>query len=141
MQFVISGLLFFLMPDDLKNIIQENISSQYTSNFLLAMFCMLISCFCLPLSAFWVTISKKEILARPDIRDRFGELYSELNINKGVNRLYSFVYYIRRLIIALLAIFMREHGGLQIVMLMLIAKLTFVYICQTQPFQLKDVNR
>jgi hypothetical protein len=142
--------LYFVLSESVFHIIiqaiirahrPEGVQDSYTE-----IFSNTVSVICLLLFAFLVLISSKitlvsvQILNQPHFMKKHGFLYSKLRYKSGIVRAFSLQFILRRVLMALIFIFLQHLKGIQIQLLMMINFFITITVNRVEFYQKKKDN-
>jgi hypothetical protein len=142
--------LYFVLSESVFHIIiqaiirahrPEGVQDSYTE-----IFSNTVSVICLLLFAFLVFISSKitrvsvQILNQPHFMKKHGFLYSKLRYKSGIVRAFSLQFILRRVLMALIFIFLQHLNGIQIQLLMMINVFITITVNRVEFYQKKTDN-
>ena len=88
-----------------------------------------------------VVFSRKETLLLPEIKQRFGPIYSGHNISTHSQRAFRLVFIVRRWLVLYIAFFMGSEPYFQIIAMNLLNMFTMIYHGQVEPFSSRHARR
>jgi hypothetical protein len=140
MQLLVAGILFFMMPVELNQTLQELSPKQHLNNKILAIAALALTIVAYPVSSVWILVSSKKHLSKRSIRKRIGYLYYMINLNTWVTRMYPLVYVFRRLLILILIMWVSKLKGIQVMTQLYLDTLILVYVGNQRPFKSRMLN-
>lgn len=103
-QFLITGVLFFNIPEDLNNYIKTHHENQHKNYQIIAIIILVFSLVVAPITAIIILVIPYKTLRRSFCKTRFGVLFEDLKIRKPANKLYPLIFFCRRIVMVLVTI-------------------------------------
>ncbi len=77
--------------------------------------------FFLPMSLLYAVFQKRIKSTSRKFKMRFGSIYEGLKLKRPAHRISTFLFVVRRLLLVLAAVFLRDYPGLQVIIYILLS--------------------
>ena len=133
-QFSVSFILFVTQPAEISDFQKANNPITFVHSSIFGIACGVFSLIILPLVFLFVLVSPETRLKNPKVQSKIGILYDDLNLASPISRGYLLLFMGHRWAIVCLALFVNPLTSIQLVSILLITLLFFIYVGSQQPF-------